>query len=132
MSKHKKIRFIIHYVKPTAQLLFKFDFQKVDQHAVEAFTIEVEAFSEMTQVNVRVPSYFRAYYDVWAACGWIYVIPFYVRVVNIMAAGSFSLSSAMLIFLGTTFLYDHTYIHIYSYIPRAAYAHTWDDVPVLV
>ena len=26
----KKIRFIIHYVKPTAQL---FDFQKVDQHA---------------------------------------------------------------------------------------------------
>ena len=28
---HKK-RFIIHYVKPTAQLL-KFDFQKVDQHA---------------------------------------------------------------------------------------------------
>ena len=33
MSKHKKIRFIIHYVKPTAQLLFKFDFQKVDKHA---------------------------------------------------------------------------------------------------
>ena len=31
MSKHKKIRFIIHYVKPTAQLLF--DFQKVEQHA---------------------------------------------------------------------------------------------------
>ena len=29
----KKIRYIIHYVKPTAQLLFKFDFQKVDQHA---------------------------------------------------------------------------------------------------
>ena len=23
MSEHKKIRFIIHYVKPTAQLLFK-------------------------------------------------------------------------------------------------------------
>ena len=33
MSKHKKIRFIIYYVKPTAQLLFKFDFQKMDQHA---------------------------------------------------------------------------------------------------
>ena len=33
MSKHKKIRFIIHYVKPTAQLLFKIHFQKVDQHA---------------------------------------------------------------------------------------------------
>ena len=33
MSKHKKIRFIIHYVKPTAQLLFKIRFQKVDQHA---------------------------------------------------------------------------------------------------
>ena len=34
MSKHKKIGFIIHYVKSTAQLLFlKFDFQKVDQHA---------------------------------------------------------------------------------------------------
>ena len=33
MSKHKKIRFIIHYVKPTAQLLFRIDFQKVDQHA---------------------------------------------------------------------------------------------------
>ena len=30
----KKIRYIIHYVKPTAQLLFKIlDFQKVDQHA---------------------------------------------------------------------------------------------------
>ena len=28
----KKIRFIIHYVKPTAQLLFRIDFQKVDQH----------------------------------------------------------------------------------------------------
>ena len=33
MSKHKKIRLIIHYVKPTAQLLFEFDFQKVDEHA---------------------------------------------------------------------------------------------------
>ena len=31
--KTQKMRFIIHYVKPTAQLLFKFDFQKVDQHA---------------------------------------------------------------------------------------------------
>ena len=29
---HKNI-YIIHYVKPTAQLLFKIDFQKVDQHA---------------------------------------------------------------------------------------------------
>ena len=30
----KNIRFIIHYVKSTAQLVFfKFDFQKVDQHA---------------------------------------------------------------------------------------------------
>ena len=28
MSKHKKIRFIIHYVKPTAQLLFKIRFPK--------------------------------------------------------------------------------------------------------
>ena len=26
------VRYIIHYVKPTAQM-FKFDFQKVDQHA---------------------------------------------------------------------------------------------------
>ena len=34
MSKHKKIRFIIHYVKSTAQPFLKnFDFQKVDQHA---------------------------------------------------------------------------------------------------
>ena len=32
MSKHKKIRFIIHYVKPTAKLLFKIRFPKVDQH----------------------------------------------------------------------------------------------------
>ena len=24
----KKIKYIIHYVKPTAQLLFKFDFQR--------------------------------------------------------------------------------------------------------
>ena len=30
----KKWRYTIHYVKPTAQLLFKIDFQKVDQHAV--------------------------------------------------------------------------------------------------
>ena len=29
----KKIRFIIHYVKPTAQLCLKFDFHKMDQHA---------------------------------------------------------------------------------------------------
>ena len=33
MSKYKKWRYAIHYVKPTAQLLFKIDFQKVDQHA---------------------------------------------------------------------------------------------------
>ena len=31
--KTQKIRFIIHYVKPTAQLLFKIRFPKVDQHA---------------------------------------------------------------------------------------------------
>ena len=31
--KTQKIRYIIHYVKPTAQLLFKFDFQKMDRHA---------------------------------------------------------------------------------------------------
>ena len=32
--KTQKIRFIIHYVKSTAQLFFlKFDFQKLDQHA---------------------------------------------------------------------------------------------------
>ena len=28
-----KWRYTIHYVKPTAQLLFKIDFQKMDQHA---------------------------------------------------------------------------------------------------
>ena len=33
MSKYKKWIYTIHYVKPTAQLLFKIDFQKVDQHA---------------------------------------------------------------------------------------------------
>ena len=32
MSKHTQKIYIIHYVKPPAQLL-KFDFQKVDQHA---------------------------------------------------------------------------------------------------
>ena len=31
--KTQKIRFIIHYVKPTAQLLFKIQFPKADQHA---------------------------------------------------------------------------------------------------
>ena len=31
-SKFKKWRFIIHHVQPTAQLLFKVDFQKVDKH----------------------------------------------------------------------------------------------------
>ena len=30
MSKYKKIGYTIHYVTPTAQLLFKIDFQKVD------------------------------------------------------------------------------------------------------
>ena len=29
----KKYRYTIQYVKPTAQLVFKIDFQKVDQHA---------------------------------------------------------------------------------------------------
>ena len=29
----KKLRYTTHFVKPTAQLLFKIDFQKVDQHA---------------------------------------------------------------------------------------------------
>ena len=39
--KTQKIRFIIHYVKPTAQPLFKikFDFQKVDQHAAGKWLI---------------------------------------------------------------------------------------------
>ena len=32
ISENTKIRYVIHYVKPTVQLL-KFDFQKVDQHA---------------------------------------------------------------------------------------------------
>ena len=32
MSKYKK-RYTLQYVKPTAQLLFKIDIQKVDQHA---------------------------------------------------------------------------------------------------
>ena len=32
MSKYKK-RYTIQYVKPTALLVFKIDFQKVDQHA---------------------------------------------------------------------------------------------------
>ena len=31
--KTQRIRFIIHYVKPRAQLCLKFDFQKVDQLA---------------------------------------------------------------------------------------------------
>ena len=31
--KTQKIRHTIHYVKPTAQLLFKIRFPKVDQHA---------------------------------------------------------------------------------------------------
>ena len=29
----KKWRYTIHYVKPTSQMLFKIDFQKMDQHA---------------------------------------------------------------------------------------------------
>ena len=33
MSKYKKWRYTIQNVKSTAQLLFKIDFQKVDQHA---------------------------------------------------------------------------------------------------
>ena len=32
MSKYKKWRYTIQYVKPTAQLVFKIDIQKVDQH----------------------------------------------------------------------------------------------------
>ena len=33
MSKYKKWRYIIQYVKPTANWCLKIDFQKVDQHA---------------------------------------------------------------------------------------------------
>ena len=33
MSKLTQKRYIIHYVKPTAQLLFKIRFPKVDEHA---------------------------------------------------------------------------------------------------
>ena len=33
MSKYKKWRYTIQYVKTTAQLVFKIDIQKVDQHA---------------------------------------------------------------------------------------------------
>ena len=33
VCQNTKKRFIINYVKPTAQLCLKFDFQKVDQHA---------------------------------------------------------------------------------------------------
>ena len=32
-KKKDKIRYTIHYVKPTAQLLLKVDFEKADQHA---------------------------------------------------------------------------------------------------
>ena len=35
----QKQRYIIHYVKPTAQLLFKFDFHKVGQHAGDKWLI---------------------------------------------------------------------------------------------
>ena len=39
----KKTRFNIHYVKSTAQLFFfKFDFQKVDQHAGDKWLIKIE------------------------------------------------------------------------------------------
>ena len=31
--KYKKWRYTIQYVKPTAQLVFKIEFQKVEQHA---------------------------------------------------------------------------------------------------
>ena len=37
----QKIRYIIHYVIPTAQLCLKFDFQKVDQHAWGKWLIHV-------------------------------------------------------------------------------------------
>ena len=33
MSKYKKWRYTIQYVKPTDQLMFKIDFQKMGQHA---------------------------------------------------------------------------------------------------
>ena len=45
MSKHKKIRFIIHYVKPTAQLLFKIRFPKGGQNDISvSVLVQVESY----------------------------------------------------------------------------------------
>ena len=56
MSKHKKIRFIIHYVKPTTQLLLKFDFQNVDQHAGGKWLIhDIKRRKDNRLQNLKLP-----------------------------------------------------------------------------
>ena len=47
----KKWTYTIHYVKPTAQLLFKFNFQKVDQHAGGKGLIHYNSHSKDNQLQ---------------------------------------------------------------------------------
>ena len=56
MSKHTKKRFIIHYVKPTAQLL-KFDLQKMDQHTGSKWLIHDTKRHEDNQLqSLKLPA----------------------------------------------------------------------------
>ena len=62
----KKLRFIIHYVKSTAQLFFKkFDFQKVDQHAAGKWLIHIKLCqdSRFKIQNSFIASH-QTYYDI--------------------------------------------------------------------
>ena len=57
MSKYKKMKiYYIHYVKPTAQLLFK-NFQKVDQHAGSKWLIHDTKRRKDSQLqSLKLPS----------------------------------------------------------------------------
>ena len=59
MSKYKKGRYTIQYVKPTAQLVFKKnDFQKLDQHAGGKWLIhDIKRRKEDNQLqSLKLPS----------------------------------------------------------------------------
>ena len=56
MSKYKKLlRYTIQYVKPTAKLVFKNDFQKVDQHAGGKWLIHTKRRKDNQLQSLELP-----------------------------------------------------------------------------
>ena len=66
MSKYKKWRYTTYYVKPTAQLLIKIDFQKVDQHAGCKWLIHGTMAKRRKDIQLQAWN-FPAEYPSWVA-----------------------------------------------------------------